>query len=182
MTSSHAHINTKTFFSRYGHVVPQMIGLIEQSISASWITSPTHSYQNVHGMLLCPLCTSYCAHHVTKNSIMVSKNSIKSPYLSLICSFILFFCEKLSRQSISFCVPLLQYQIIFSKFTFYTSRLDASPHNLALNDSTSLNHNDSARLHVNLLILTSSHRSFAHKLEIHTQECLYKGMIYPCRT
>ena len=44
---SHAY---RIFFHGYGHVVPQMIGLIELSISASWITSPTHSYQNVHGM------------------------------------------------------------------------------------------------------------------------------------
>ena len=71
--TSHAHIHTKTFSHVSGHVVPQILSLIDLSVSDSWIvilfifeSDPSPFLLNIHK----------CARHVTKNSIMHSKNRI----------------------------------------------------------------------------------------------------------
>ena len=147
MTSSPMHTYTPKFLSYgYGHVVAQKIGLIELSISAYWITSPTHSYQKVHGIWRFPLCSSHRGHVVTKNSIMVSKNSNKIPYHWWSVPYFLFFENYLVSPS-HFVFPGSTTILFRPIYLLYLERFVASPHNLALNDNTSLTHTGSAHSH-----------------------------------
>ena len=135
------------------------------SASTSWITSSTHSSQNVSGIQRFHLCRSHSAHLVTKNSITVSKNSNKVPILLMICSSFPLFCEKLFPPRIPFCVPRLKYKISFCNLHFIHQRYVASSHNQVLNENSSLSHTGSGRTAEDILPISHRNTNLARTFE-----------------